>query len=262
MKGRLWSGLGVVLPPLCLFAVVVIIWDRVVDFYAIKPFFFPSPGLVAASLWQNLPKLTQATRYTAAAATLGLGASLVCGTLTAFLFSQSRWIRNSSYPYALFLQTVPIVAIAPLIVQWWGRGFFSVALTAFILSLFPILANTTAGLLNVDPDLLDLFRLNNASRWQILWKLRFPNAIPALLTGLKTSCGLAIVGAVVGEYFVGYVSDTFGLGYLILYTSGNVRTAELFATILASTALSVVMFGTVHLVSTLILQHWFDVREQ
>lgn len=250
------------LPPIGLFALVVWIWDRVVVWYGFKPFLLPGPGLVATALWQNLPKLAQATGYTAAAATSGLLASLVVGTLVAFLFSQSRWIRSSSYPYALFLQTVPIVAIAPLIVHWCGRGFFSVALTAFILSLFPILASTTAGLLNVDPDLLDFFRLNNASRWQILWKLRLPNAVPALFTGLKTSCGLAIVGAVVGEYFVGYVSDTFGLGYLILVTSDQLRMAELFATIVASTALSVAMFSVVNLVTASILRHWYDVREQ
>jgi len=262
VKAALQNVMGVLVPPLALFAVVVTIWDRVVVWYGFKPFLLPGPGLVAAALWQNLPKLAQATGYTAGAATAGLLASLVVGTLIAFVFSQSRWVRSSSYPYAIFLQTVPIVAIAPLIVHWCGRGFYSVVLTAAILSLFPILANTTAGLLNVDPDLLDLFRLNNASRWQILWKLRLPNAVPALFTGLKTSCGLAIVGAVVGEYFVGYVSDTFGLGYLILVTADQLRMAELFATIVASTILSVALFGLVNLITTAVLRHWYEVRDQ
>lgn len=250
-----------VVPPLVLCGVLLLVWDRIVVWYQIKPFLLPGPQLVATALWQNLPKLLQAAGYTAAAASLGLAASLVAGVCIAFVFSQSRWVRSGSYPYALFLQTVPIVAIAPMIVHWCGRGFFSVALTAFILSLFPILANTTAGLLQVDADLLDFFRLNNATRWQILWKLRLPNAVPSLFTGLKTSCGLSIVGAVVGEYFVGYVSDTYGLGYLILVTSDQLRMSELFATVLVSTVLSVTIFSGVNLLSSMILSYWYDMSE-
>lgn len=245
-------------PPVVLFGIVVCIWQAAVDHYALKPYLLPGPKLVFQSIAGTAPKLLKATWYTATAAAGGLLASLVIGTVVSLLFSQSRWIRNSCFPYALFLQTVPIVAIAPLIVHWCGRGFNSVVLTSFILSLFPIIANGTSGLLNVDPDLLDLFRLNNATRWQVLTKLRLPNAVPALCTGARTSCGLAVVGAVVGEFFAGYGGDQFGLGYLILFTSDQLRMAELFAAVLASTGLSVLMFGSVSGITGWILNRWYD----
>lgn len=253
-----WS----VVPPLLLLLLVGIIWDRLVVFYQIKPYLLPSPLLVIEAITRNSSKLLGAMGFTALAAFLGLGASLVVGTLVAFLFSQSRWIRSSAYPYVLFLQTVPIVAIAPLIVHWCGRGFASVVLTSFIISLFPIVANATSGLLNVDPDLLDLFRLNNATRWQTLTRLRFPNAVPALCTGLKTSCGLAVVGAVVGEFFAGYGGERFGLGYLILYATDQLKMAELFAAVMASTLVSVVMFALVSLLTDFILHRWYDLGKE
>lgn len=261
MTRTLRSLAETLLPPLLLFAVVAALWEAAVVYYQLKPYLLPSPRLVLLSIWTGFPKLLGATLYTATAAVAGLGASLIIGTIIAFVFSQSRWIRASSFPYALFLQTVPIVAIAPLIVHWCGRGFFSVVLTSFIISLFPIIANGTAGLLHVDPDLLDLFRLNNATRWQILTKLRFPNAVPALCVGAKTSCGLAIVGAVVGEFFAGYGGTHYGLGYLILFTTDQLRMADLFAAVLASTALSVILFGLVSSATSAILQHWYDARE-
>ena len=256
-----WS-LENLLPPVLLFAVVVCLWEAAVVHYQWKPYLVPGPSLVFRAIFDSWPKLLAATWYTATAAIAGLFSSLVVGTAIAFLFSQSRWIRASSFPYALFLQTVPIVAIAPLIVHWCGRGFVSVVLTSFIISLFPIIANGTAGLLNVDPDLLDLFRLNNATRWQILTRLRFPNSVPALCTGVKTSSGLAIVGAVVGEFFAGYGGKDYGLGYLILFTTDQLRMADLFAAVLASTALSVVMFGIVSSLTGAILRHWYHVNEE
>ncbi len=252
--------MNVVVPPVLLLAVVALVWEVAVVRYDVKPFLLPGPRLVFHAIAQSWPKLARAALYTGTAATLGLASSLLVGTLISLIFSQSRWIRSSGFPYALFLQTVPIVAIAPLIVHWSGRGFNSVVLTSFIISLFPIIANGTAGLLNVDPDLLDLFRLNNATRWQVLTKLRFPNCVPALCTGVKTSCGMAVVGAVVGEFFAGYGGDEFGLGYLILFTTDQLRMADLFAAVLASTALSVLMFGIVSWATTAILQHWYDVR--
>jgi NitT/TauT family transport system permease protein len=246
------------LPPVILFLAVVTVWQAAVAFWRIKPILLPSPLLVAQALAQNSGKLAQAAGYTGAAAGLGFVASLVVGTLVAFTFSQSRWIRSSGYPYAIFLQTVPIVAIAPLIVHWFGYGFQSVVLTSFIISLFPIIANATAGLLAIDPDLLDYFRLNNASRWQVLWKLRLPSAVPALCTGAKTACGLSVVGAIVGEFFAGYVGKRFGLGYLILLTKDQSKMAEMFAAVLTSTLLGVAIFSAVSFLTATILHRWYD----
>ena len=246
------------LPPLLLFAVVIALWHACVVAFQLKPYVLPSPVAVGQALVNNRVVLRQAVMYTGAAALCGFSASLLVGTLIAFVFAQSRMIRASGYPYFIFLQTVPIVAIAPLITRWCGNGFQSVVLVSFILSLFPILSNATQGLLEIDPDLLDLFRLNNATRWQMLIKLRFPSAIPGILAGARTSSGLAIIGAIVGEYFVGYDSKWFGLSHLIYTADVRLEIDSMLAAVLTSTLLGVVNFGFVNLISMTILRKWYD----
>lgn len=257
-RSSLGEVLGAVLPPVVLFAVVLLVWDGAVRALGIKPYALPSPGLVWQAIQRDFDKYFHAVRYTGSAALCGLGASLLIGTTIALIFSQSKWIRTSGYPYAIFLQTVPIVAIAPLIVLWCGRGFGSIVLVACIISLFPIIANVTTGLINIDHDLLDLFRLNTASRWQVLWKLRFPSAIPALCTGARTSAGMAVVGSIIGEFFTGHFGHRFGLGYLIQFASEGARTADLFACVFASTLLGVTIFTAVTLITSAILRRWYD----
>ncbi len=159
---------------------------------------------------------------TAAAALLGLAASLVVGMLVAVAFSQSAIVRRSVYPYAIFLQTVPSVALAPLVIVWFGLGFRSVVIVAFIISLFPIITNATTGLLDLDHNLLELFTMASASRSQVLLKLRLPNSIPYLIAGAKISCGLSVIGApIVGEFMAGIGDGSFGLGYLIYFRLGK-----------------------------------------
>jgi NitT/TauT family transport system permease protein len=256
-KITLWLA-ETVLPPLALFAVVLAIWHACVVGFRLKPYLLPSPVAVGQALVNDRLLLGRAVTYTGSAALCGFFASLLIGTLIAFVFAQSRIIRSSGYPYFIFLQTVPIVAIAPLIVRWCGNGFQSVVLVAFILSLFPILSNGTQGLLEIDPNLLDLFRLNNASRWQMLTKLRFPSAVPGILAGARTASGLAVVGAIVGEFFVGYGSKRFGLGYLINTTNDQLQIDRLFAAVLTSTLFGIAIFGFVNLVSVTILRRWYD----
>ena len=245
-------------PPVVVFAIVVAVWQWLIVAYHVKPFLFPSPLAVGRVLQREAALFGSAVTYTGTAALLGFGASLAIGTLIAFAFSQSRMLRVGGYPYFIFLQTVPIVAIAPLIVRWCGNGFHSVVLVAGILSLFPILSNATQGLLEIDPDLLDLFRLNNASRWQMLVKLRFPNAVPSICAGARTASGLAVVGAIVGEFFVGYSAKTFGLGYLIQFTNAQSQMDRLFAAVLVSTLFGVAIFSLVNLASATILSRWYD----
>lgn len=247
-----------VLPPLVVFALVIAVWQACVVGFRLKPYLLPTPLAVMRAFGNDSGLLGRAVVYTGSAALLGFGASLVIGTLIAFAFSQSRILRAGGYPYFIFLQTVPIVAIAPLIVRWCGYGFQSVVLVASILSLFPILSNGTQGLLDIDPDLLDLFRINNSSRWQVLTKLRFPSAVPGILAGARTASGLAVVGSIVGEFFVGYGSKQFGLGYLIFSTSGQSELDRLFAAVLTSTLFGIAIFGLVNLISVTILRNWYD----
>lgn len=257
MNGRarfLWNS---VVPPIVLFVVVLLAWEAIVKGFGVPRFILPSPSAVAEAAWKEGPKLATGFAFTASAAITGFLSSLLIGTLIALVFSQSSLIRSSCYPYAIFLQTVPIMAIAPLIILWFGTGFHSVVLVAFIISLFPIITNVTAGLLAIDPDLIDLFRLNNASRWQVLWKLRLPNCVPAMCIGAKTSSGLAVVGSIVGEFFAGYSEKWFGLGYLIPAWKEGLKQDCLFAAILASTLLGLAIFATVNVISATILSRWY-----
>lgn len=250
-----------VIPPMVLFLIVMVAWEVIVDAFGIKKFILPSPAAVMRAAWENGRQLRTGLAFTGAAALCGFAGSLIAGTLIAIGFSQSALIRTSCYPYAIFLQTVPIMAIAPLIVLWCGTGFHSVVLVAFIISLFPIITNVTAGLVGIDPDLVDLFRLNNATRGQILWKLRLPNCVPSLFIGAKTSSGLAVVGSIVGEFFAGYSENWYGLGYLIPVWKDALKQDRLFAAILASTLLGLAMFTAVNLLSAAVLTRWYHLPE-
>ncbi|MEE3233584.1 MAG: ABC transporter permease [Candidatus Latescibacterota bacterium] len=245
-----------IVPPVFFFALFLFSWHALVEVFTIPPFLLPGPWRVADAVMLHTERLLDATLLTAIGSLTGFLLSFAVGFCIALLFSQSRIIERGLYPYAIFLQTVPIVAIAPLIVLWIGYGLQGVVAVSFIISLFPIIANTTAGLTQVDPRLLDLFILNNAGRWQILFKLRVPNAVPNMLTGARISSGLSVIGAIVGEFFAGYGTDDFGLGYLIIQTSGQAKTDYLFACILFCTILGLTIFTAVGLSSHYLLKRW------
>ena len=247
----------VVLPPIALLLFVVMAWHLVVRFGHIESYLLPSPLAVAGVAWTKRTELCGALALTAAGALCGFVASLIVGTLIAIAFSFSRLIKASCYPYAVFLQTIPIVAIAPLIVVWCGYGFQSVALIAFIISLFPIITNATTGLTNVDRDLVDLFELHNASRWQVLFKLKLPSAVPYLVTGARISSGMAVIGAIVGEFFAGYGATRYGLGFVIMQATIQLKTNELFAAVIASTALGMAVFTVVNILGATVLSRWY-----
>jgi NitT/TauT family transport system permease protein len=245
-----------VLPPILLFLAVLAVWHAAVELCRLPPYLLPGPMDVARGAWLRSGALAAATGVTGAGAVCGFAASVVLGTAIALVFAQSGAIRASCYPYAIFLQTVPIVAIAPLIVTWFGSGFHSVVLISCVLSLFPIITSVTTGLITIDPGLQDLFRLHRATRWQMLRKLQIPNAVPYLVTGARTSSGLAVVGAIVGEFFVGYGTRHHGLGFIILYAGPQLKTDQLFAATLASALLGVVMFATTTGVGRAVLARW------
>ena len=243
------------LAPLLVLMLVVAVWQAVVSFGKIHPILLPSPTAVAKSAWKIRGDLMSAAGRTALAATTGLALSILAGTLTAFAFSQSGLVRRALYPYAVLLQTIPIIAIAPIVIVTFGRGFFSITLVASVISLFPIITSTTTGLLQIDPNLLDLFRLNRATRWQTLVRLRVPSSLPYLLSGIRIASGAAIVGAIVGEFFVG--SGQPGLGAMIQRKSASMDLSELYATVLTSTALGTIAFGSITVLGESVLRRWF-----
>lgn len=256
MTAFLRKTAAAIAPPLIVFALVVLLWHVLVLVFEPKPFIVPGPARVLAAARENGATLLMAMSLTGGAALLGLAISFVVGSVVAFIFAQSAVIQRGFYPYAIFLQTVPIVAVAPLIILWFGQDFRSVVLVAFILSLFPIVTNGTTGLTEVDRNHLELFEINNASRWQVLLKLRWPNSVPYMVTGVKISSGLSVIGAIIGEFFAGFGQKRFGLGYLIQYTSGQLKTDYLFAAILASTLLGLSIFGVVSLIGRAIVSRY------
>ncbi len=179
-----------------------------------------------------------------------------CGTGLAILFSQSKLLRMSLYPYVIFLQTVPIVAIAPLLIIWSGNNLRTIVLVSVIISIFPIVANVTAGLLSIDRNWLDLMKLHGATRLQTLLKLRIPAAISHLIIGMRISCGLAVIGAIVGEFFVGNATTYDGLGTLMTQWQARQKTDALIAAVAASTLLGIAFFAAVNVLSQTILRRW------
>ena len=251
MKGVLRAAT----PPLVVLLVFLAAWEGLVLALDVAPYLLPAPSAIGQALFEHSGELAKGTALTGLASILGFASSLLLGALIAFAFSQSRLVQRSFYPYAIFLQTVPILAIAPLIVIWVGTGLLSVVLVAVIISLFPIITSGTTGLTRVDPGQLELFAIHNASRWQELVALRLPGSIPYFLAGAKVASGLAVIGAVVGEFFAG--SDEYrGLGTIIIVTSGRLETAHLFAAVVASTLLGLALFGAVSLVGDAILKRW------
>ncbi len=244
---------------LAIFITLLLLWIVVIHLFAIQPYMLPTPQAVARAALARIASLVTSLAITAVAAASGLIAAILTGTATAVVFAQSRWIRRMFLPYTILLQTVPIVAITPLILMWSGPGILSVALVAFIICLAPIIANTTQGLISVDRNLVDLFTMHNATRTQTVLHLRLPHALPAIFTGIRISAGIAVIGAITGELFAGSARvGVGGLGYAIQYASAQLQTDYLFALVGAATLLGFLFFFAVASVEWLFLHTWHE----
>ena len=239
------------LPPAATFLLTTAAAEIGIRAVGISPLLLPTPSAVARAALQHSSTLLPALAMTTQAVAIGLALSIAVGLLVAIALSTSRWVERAFYPYAIFFQIVPIVAIAPLLVIWFGYGPRAVVAAAAVVSVFPVIANTLAGLLAVDPALIDLFRLHGAGRLATLWKLRLPSALPYLLTGLRIAAGLAVIGAIVGEFVGGG-----GLGVVVLGAMRQQRTDLVFAAIGYASLLGLALFGAVGLASRLALRHW------
>jgi NitT/TauT family transport system permease protein len=235
------------------------LWQAAVWFNHLPPYMLPGPGLVLQALIARYPSLLNSFWITTEEAAGGLAASIVVGIAAAMVFAQWRWLRQMLYPYTILLQTVPIVAIAPLIINWAGPGLLSVTLVTFIICLAPIIANTTQGLISVEENLIDLFVMHNASSAQILFKLRLPHATPNIFTGIRISAGISVIGGITGELFAGSSRvGEGGLGYAIIYAGNQMETSYLFALVLAATVLGFAFFFVVMFFEWLFLHSWHE----
>jgi NitT/TauT family transport system permease protein len=221
-----------------------------------EPFMLPRPGAVMRVMVDHRAELAASLWTTAEAALIGFFAGAILGAAVAMILSASPVARRAFYPYTVFFQTVPIIAIAPLLVIWCGPGILAVALSAFIVSVFPVIANTLSGLLSTDPALEDLFRLYEASRWSRLWKLKLPSALPNIFTGLRIAAGLAVIGTVVSEFLVGLFGPGEGLGVRIVSAKKTGHTDEVFAAVLIASLLGLAMFAGINLAAKILLRRW------
>jgi NitT/TauT family transport system permease protein len=241
------------------FGALLLIWQLILWIFHVPPFMLPSPWAVAKAVVTRFPSLLTSLAITAEESLGGLIASIAVGVLIALVFAQSRWVRTMLYPYTILLQTVPILAIAPLILMWVGAGTAAVTFIAFIISLAPIIANTTQGLISVDENLVNLFLMHNASPAQMLLKLRLPHAVPSLFVGIRIACGIAVIGAITGELFAGSSRvGEGGLGYSILYASTQLQTDYLFALVLATVVLGFSFFFVVMFLEWHFLHRWHE----
>jgi NitT/TauT family transport system permease protein len=248
--------LKAILPPIMVFVVVMLLIEVVVRVFEIPPFQFAPPSLVFHKMSQFREDLSSSLLNTAKAALGGFALSGIAGIVLAMFFSMSRLIQRAFYPYTVFFQTVPIIAIAPLLVIWFDFGFKPVAVSAFIASVFPVITNTLAGLLSTDPALRDLFKLYGASRFATMFKLKLPSALPNIVTGLRIAAGLAVIGAIVGEFVAGTLERGAGLGIAVLVAKRNGDTGYIFAAVLVASLLGLILLALINLAGYLLLRHW------
>jgi NitT/TauT family transport system permease protein len=252
---RFLSG---ILPPLAVLVIAMAAWELWVTQRHVPRYIVPPPTALFERFLIDSDKLRGAFIETAVTALMGYAAAIAIGSAVAIVFSSSRLVQRCLYPYAVVLQTTPIIAVAPLIIIWAGPGRNAITIIAFIITVFPIIANSTLGLMSADHNMINLFRLNHASRVQELIKLRIPYAMPFVLAGLKVSAGLSVIGAIVGEFFAGTGGSASSLGALITFSASRLQIDMVFAAGLCASALGIGFFSIVSFAGNLALRNWHE----
>ncbi len=244
--------------PLLTLSLAVALWDRIVVWNDIPHYILPRPALVLDALVADWPALSQALVNTLKITFGALLLATLGGLALAVLFTQSKWIEISLFPFAVVLQVTPVVAIAPLIFIYVDSVEAGLLLCAWIVAFFPGLSNTTLGLNSADHNLRNLFQLYGASRWQTLLYLRLPASMPYFLAGLKIAGGLSLIGAIVAEFVAGAAGSGSGLANQILEAGYRLNIPRLFAALLLISLTGVLIFLTMNLFSHLMLRRWHE----
>jgi NitT/TauT family transport system permease protein len=260
-RSRAGRWLSSWVPPFVVFLAVIGLWYAV-SYLLLTPerrFLVPPPHAVVQIGfldWFNLQELLDALLLSARVAFLGLAIAIVVGMTLAVAMSQARWIERSLYPYAVILQTIPILALVPMFGFWFGFGLTSRVLVCVLIALFPIIANTFFGLQSVNQEHHDLFTLHGAGRLTRLWKLQFPAALPSIFTGLRISAGLSVIGAIVGDFF--FKQGEPGIGILIDLYRARLQSEQLFAAVVLSSLLGVVVFWFFGFLARRVVGGWHE----
>ena len=260
-QGRLKRLLIVLGPPLVTLGVFVGI-AYLVSYVILSPdrrWLLPPPHDVVKNgllNGQHLHDQLNALWDTAQVSLAGLAIAFVIGAATALAMSQAKWVERSLYPYAVIVQVTPILAIVPLIATWFGYDFTARVVVCVLISVFPIITNTLHGLLTVDTQLHDLFKLHGAGRIKRMLKLQIPHAIPDVFVGLRVSAGLSVIGAIVGEFF--FRQGTPGLGRLLDLYRAYLQTDLMMSTLLFCCALGIASFLAVGLIGRQLTKDWYE----
>lgn len=258
LRIRLNDKIGKWLLPMIVMALTIWGWHLVVMFNEIPHYILPGPGLVLRTLIADWAMLFDALLVTLQITLMALAVAVIGGVGLAVLFTQSRWIEMSFYPYAVILQVTPIVAIAPLIFIYVDNRLAGLLLCAWLVAFFPVLSNTTLGLNSADHNLRDLFRIYGATHWQKLRFLQLPSALPYFLGGLRIAGGLSRIGAVVAEYVAGTGGIESGLAFRILEAGYRLNIPRMFAALLLIAAAGVVIFAGLSFISHMLLRKWHE----
>lgn len=255
LRAGAWPG---ILAPLVVGFLGLALWQALVVFKGIPAYVLPGPWLIAETVVSDWSTLSGSLLVTLKITLAALLAAIVVGVALAILFAQSRWMERALFPYAVVLQVTPVVAIAPLIIIWADDVNLSLLICAWIVAFFPILSNTILGLNSADHNLVALFQLYRAGRWQTMRYLRLPAALPYFLGGLKISGGLALIGAVVAEFVAGTGGSASGLAYRILESGFQLRIPRMFAALFLISASGVAIFLVTSWISHLLLRRWHE----
>ena len=218
--------------------VVIALWWSAVRVFSISALLFPDPVGVYEAAYKNFPLLVINTAITLEEALLGFALAIVVGVALAVLMVSSKTISKLVMPALVVINSTPKVVVAPILIIWLGYGILSKVGMAFLLCAFPIVINTAQGLFDVEPELLDLYRLMQAPSWKVMWKVRLPNAVPSIFSSFKIALPIAIIGAVIGEF----VAAKAGIGYQIVLAYSNFKTEFVFAAVIGISLTSVVLF--------------------
>ncbi len=260
MRLRLTGGFRMWAPPVTVAILLIGVWYLVslVILDPTKSYLLPPPHEVLAAYWDPAfgPDMFESLWNTAKVALTGLLIAMALGVSWAITMNQAAWVERSLYPYAVILQTIPILALVPLIGFWFGFDFTARVIVTILISLFPMVSNTLFGLKSVDKGQRELFALQQAGAWVMLRKLQFPTALPAIFTGMRISAGLAVVGAIVGDFF--FQRGTPGIGALIAKYQARLNAEPLFASILLASLFGVVVFWFFGWLAKRVIGKWHD----
>ena len=252
------GSLFIAVPPVLTGMVMLAVWQAICTWGHIPPYLFPAPTDIAVAFAENWPELLRGLWSTFQVTLAAFFIAVVIGTLVAFLFVQSRIVEISLFPYAVLLQVTPVVAVAPLIIILVKNTYVALIACAALIALFPIISNTIIGLRSVDSDLLNYFKMNKASRFKTLMRLRIPSALPYFLAGLRISSGLSLIGSVIAEFVAGTGGRNSGLGYQILDAGFHLDIPLMFAALLLIAFAGVVLFLIMVGISNLALGQWHE----